>query len=170
MVLGAITAGIGLIKTGIGAWNAFRKNTKLGAGISNKLGNLIQENTRIKDDDSGFTRFLKGTADVVNKAYFDPDKETSRDKAPSYQQVSNNSSNSTWYGGEGAVYGSSPIKKQNYDYVRTDFENLLRKNLPPEIGRSHKFDPSDAIDKALANAANRPKQIKKSAFRRFFGY
>ena len=166
MVLGAIAAGYGLIKTGIGAWENLRKNSKLAAGISNKLGNLIQENTRIKDDDSGFTKFLKGTADVVNKAYFDPDKETSQDKAPAHQQVSNNSSNSTWYGGEGAVYGSSPIKKQNYDYVRSDFENLLRKNLPPEIGRSHKFARAEAI----AKAANRPKQIQKSAFRRFFGY
>ena len=167
MVLGAIATGINTL---IGGWDILRKNSKLAAGISNKIGNWIQEKTRVKDDDSGFTKFLKGTADVLNQRYFDPDKETSQDKAPSYQQVSNNSSNSTWYGGEGAVYGSSPIKKQNYDYVRTDFENLLRKNLPPEIGRSHKFDRSDAIDKALAKAANRPKQIQKSAFRRFFGY
>ena len=157
---------LGAIATGIAAWDRFRKNTKLGAGISNKIGNWIQEKTRVKDDDSGFTRFLKGAADVVNKAYFDPDKETSQDKAPTYQQVSNNSSNSTWYGGEGAVYGSSPIKKQNYDYVRTDFENLLRKNLPPEIGKSHKFN-SEA---ARVRAASLSKQIKKSAFRRFFGY
>jgi hypothetical protein len=157
---------LGAIATGYGLWNAFRRNTKLGAGISNKVGNWIQEKMKVKDNDSGFTKLLKGAGDALNKEVFDPDNVTSEDKAPSYQQVSNNSSNSTWYGGEGAVYGSSPIKKQNYDYVRTDFENLLRKNLPPEIGRSHKFDRANAI----AKAANRPKQIQKSAFRRFFGY
>ena len=157
---------LGAIATGLGAWNSFRKNTKLGAGISNKIGNWIQEKTRVKDDDSGFTRFIKGAGEVVNKALFDPDNVTTEDKAPTYQQVSSNSSNSAWFGGEGAVYGSSPIKKQNYDYVRTDFENLLRNNLPPEIGKSHKFDRA----KAIAKAANRPKQIQKSAFRRFFGY
>ena len=59
---------LGAIATGIAAWDRFRKNTKLGAGISNKMGNWIQEKIRVKDDDSGFTRFLKGSADVVNKA------------------------------------------------------------------------------------------------------
>ena len=157
---------LGAIATGIGAWNSFRKNTKLGAGISNKIGNWIQEKTRIKDDDSGFTKFIKGAGEVVNKAFFDPDNVTTEDKAPVHQQVSNNSSNSTWYAGEGAVYGSSPIKKQNYDYVRNDFENLLRKNLPPEIGRSHKFDS----ESARVRAKSRQQPTTKPWYRRFIGY
>ena len=74
---------LGAIATGYGLWNAFRRNTKLGAGISNKVGNWIQEKMKVKDSDSGFTKLLKGAGDALNKEVFDPDNVTSEDKAPS---------------------------------------------------------------------------------------
>ena len=165
------------IATGIGAWNAFKK-TKLGSGISNKVGNWVQDKLKPNDDDSGFTKFLKGAGNIVNEAVFDPTHptfaaETARDKSDPLQYVSRNSPNATTHGADGSIYGESSTQKKHYDYIRNDFENLIRKKLPPEIGRSHKFNPQEYMTKtmnrlAAEKAKNKPGIMNR--FRRFVGF
>ena len=143
------------VSAATGAWNAF-KQTKIGSGISNKIGNWVQNVfTKPEKDDSGFTKFMKGVGDTVNEALFDPTTprmvaESVRDKYdPVNQQVSRNSSNATTNGADGSIYGEPAAQKKHYDYIRNDFENLLRNKLPPEIGRSHKYNPQEYVAKTM---------------------
>ena len=166
---------LGTIATGIGAWNAFKK-TKLGSGISKKVGNCIQNKTRAKDDDSYVTKFLKGAGNVLNEALFDPTHptfvaETARDKSDPSQQISRNSPNAVTHGADGSMYNEPTAQKKHYDYIRNDFENLLRKKLPPEIGRSHKYNPQEYLAKTLTKIeAQKQQPGLMKRFRRFVGW
>ena len=132
------------IATGLGVWNGLKENFKPLGNLSKNIGNWIQDKTTVREGDGFLKKLVKGIGGMVNETVFDPSNVSVNNKAPPPVQVSKNSSNAAWSGGEGVVYGTSPNIKNNYstshrDYIRTDFENFERRKLPPTIGSSHKF-------------------------------
>ena len=132
------------IATGLGVWNGLKENFKPISNLSKNIGNWLQDQTTVREGDGFLKKLVKGIGGMVNETVFDPSNVSAHNKAPPPGQVSKNSSNAAWSGGEGAVYGTSPNIKNNYsighrDFVRTDFENFERRKLPPTIGSSHKF-------------------------------
>ena len=132
------------IGTALGVWNGLKDNITPIGKLSNNIGNWLQNKTASKEGDGWIKQIVKGIGGGLNQMLFDPTNKTSENTSPPHVQVSKNSSNATWTGGEGMVYGTHPNIKQNYqpsrsDFVRTDFENFQRRMRPSTIGSSHKY-------------------------------
>ena len=129
MVLGALLTGL---EYGKKAFNWYQKEKQNQSGLLGKLatavGNHIQENYINKMDNG----LLKIGAETLNKTFLNP---TSNSQTNNYPDVKNgavrnetyNSSNASYSGGEGSLYGTKPGARNPYDYASTDFDSILRK-------------------------------------------
>ena len=133
MVLGSLLSWGGW-KAAKGAYDWYQKEKQNQSGLIGKLaksvGNHIQENYIDKMDNG----LLKMGADALNRTLLNPDSKSKVDSHPDVKNgaaktESYKSSNASYSGGEGSLYGSKPGARNPYDYASTDFESIMRKQM-----------------------------------------
>ena len=154
MVLGSLLSWGGW-KAAKGAYDWYQKEKQNQSGLIGKLaksvGNHIQENYIDKIDNG----LLKMGADALNRTLLNPDSKKSSEN--NYPDVKNGavknesykSSNASYSGGEGSLYGSKPGARNPYDYASTDFESIMRKQMTPQIATNYN---TGGVNKTRAKA------------------